>query len=120
MRPVFPPHPLVVGQSDVGLVHQRRSLQTVPTPLPPHVVPRQPVQLFIHDGRQFLQSLPISLAPRLQQPAHLATSGCLRRFTYGLLGVLHSPTLGESYPAKPALPRKVTPDDSSALQIAPI
>src|SRR5215472_15611045 len=75
MGAILPPHALVVDQSHVGFIEQRGRLQAGAGALAPHVAPRQPVELVIDDGRQPFERALLSVAPGLEQLAHLAP-GC--------------------------------------------
>ena len=55
VRPILPPHPLVVDKSYVGFIHQRGCLETVIRPLTPHVTVRKPAELRVEDRRQTVE-----------------------------------------------------------------
>jgi hypothetical protein len=59
---------LDVEQTDVGLVDERRGLQTVAHPFASHTAARNPMQLRVDDGDQTLQRLVVAVAPRFEQP----------------------------------------------------
>jgi hypothetical protein len=59
---------LDVEQTDVGLVDERRGLQTVAHPFAGHTAARNPMQLRVDDGDQTLQRLVVAVAPRFEQP----------------------------------------------------
>jgi len=69
VRPILPPHPLVIDETNVGLVDERGRLQTVGGTLAFHVEACQAAELRVHDGRQGFERSLIAVAPSAKQSA---------------------------------------------------
>jgi hypothetical protein len=74
---ILPPHARVVGQAQIGFVHQGGGLQAVASALAAHVVAGETVQLAVHDGRQCLKGALVAVAPGAEQCADV--TACRRR-----------------------------------------
>jgi hypothetical protein len=68
VRAVLPTDVLHVEQTNVGLIDERRGLQTVAYPFARHEVARNPVQLRVNDRDQTLQRFVVAVAPCFEQP----------------------------------------------------
>ena len=78
VRSILPSHPLIVDQSDIGLIDQRGGLKAVVGSLAPHVAMGKPAELGVHDGRQRVERAMIAVAPRTQKRTDVPTA----RFTF--------------------------------------
>jgi hypothetical protein len=67
VRPVLPAEAPGLGQAEKRLVHQRRDLQGVSTPLAAHVAARQATQLRLDERHQRLERTLIAVAPGSEQ-----------------------------------------------------
>ena len=72
---VVPAHGARVDQAHVGLVDQRRRLQRVVRPLPPHVAPSQPMQLGLDERDQAIERRLLPVAPGQQQSGDVVGRG---------------------------------------------
>jgi hypothetical protein len=68
VRAILPADVVHVEQTDVGLVDERRGLETVTYPLARHEVTRNPMQLGVDDRDQTLQRFVVAVAPCFEQP----------------------------------------------------
>jgi hypothetical protein len=68
VRSVLPADVLHVEQTDVGLVDERRGLQTMADSFARHEVARNPMQLGVDDRDQMLQRFVVAIAPCFEQP----------------------------------------------------
>jgi hypothetical protein len=60
---ILPMHMSLINQSHVGFVDQSRSLQSVTTILPPHVMVSKPVQFFVNEITQPIECRLVSMTP---------------------------------------------------------
>jgi len=67
MTAVLPSDLPCTGQTQKGLVDERRRLQRVPLALPAHVATRQPAQLRFHERNELFERRIIAVAPRPQE-----------------------------------------------------
>jgi hypothetical protein len=67
---ILPSHILVVDESQISLVDQRRGLQGMVGALAAHVIASQPAQLLIHKGNQPIERGLITVAPIHQQSGY--------------------------------------------------
>ena len=72
MRSIAPRHPAQVDQLHVNLVDEGGRLQGLPGALPCHLPVRPAMEFLIHERRQLLERLLISLAPGPQQLGDIA------------------------------------------------
>jgi hypothetical protein len=63
LRTVLPVHRLLIDQTQVSFVDERRRLQSVIGPFAAEIVLREPAQLVVHDWHELVESSPIAFAP---------------------------------------------------------
>ena len=79
MGSILPLHALVIHQTQVGFVHQGAGLERMARALALHIIVRQAAELLINDGRQVVECVLVSIAPRAEQPAYLVCVHLARR-----------------------------------------
>jgi hypothetical protein len=69
---IFPLHSLAVHQIKVSLINQGSGLQAVARAFPTHIIPGEPTQFVVDDGRQLIEGSLTPFAPGAEQCAHIA------------------------------------------------
>jgi hypothetical protein len=71
MGTILPLHALVINQTHVGLIDQRRRLKAVAGTLASHVVTGEPSKFVINNGGQPVECASVSVTPCAKQSADL-------------------------------------------------
>ena len=82
MGAVLPPDVVLADQLQIGLVNQGGALQGVARPLLPQVAAGQAAQFVVDQGGEFLQGLPVPVAPVSQQTGDLVLGGHLTELSH--------------------------------------